>query len=88
MTDLTVPEGWTLSDDHRALERKLQFADFRAAFAFMTEVALLAEKQDHHPDWSNSYSRVSMRITSHDAGTLTQRDVTLAEAVNKVLQRF
>lgn len=72
---------------HRAGEaivRKFEFADFAAAFAFMTRVALLAEKQDHHPDWTNVYNRVEIRLYSHDAGGLTQRDFKLARAIDAI----
>lgn len=73
--------GWTLAADGKAIERTVTFADFAEAFAFMTRVALLAEKANHHPDWSNSYNRVSISLTSHDAGGLTQRDARLARAI-------
>lgn len=64
------------------LRRSFKFADFNAAWSFMSRVALLAEKQDHHPDWSNTYNRVDIALTTHDAGGLTARDVTLAQAID------
>lgn len=70
--------GWKLSDDGLAITRQFKFADFRQAFAFMTQVALAAERADHHPEWSNVYNRVEMRLTTHDAGGLTERDFALA----------
>lgn len=70
--------GWALSDDGCAITRSFCFADFGAAFAFMTRVALAAEKADHHPEWSNVYNRVEMRLTTHAAGGLTGRDFALA----------
>jgi 4a-hydroxytetrahydrobiopterin dehydratase len=70
--------GWQLSSDGKAIERKFRFADFRTAFAFMTRVALAAERADHHPEWSNVYNRVDVRLTTHDAGGLTERDFALA----------
>ena len=73
---------WTLHADK--LRRAFVFADFSAAFAFMTRVALLAEKADHHPDWSNSWNKVLIELTSHDAGGLTQRDLDLAVAIDRV----
>lgn len=73
---------WSLSPDGTAITRTYGFADFSAAFAFMTRVALLAEKADHHPDWSNSYNRVEISLTSHDVGGLTRRDARLARAIN------
>ena len=75
----TVP-GWTQVGD--GIERRYMFADFVAAFAFMTRVALLAEKADHHPEWSNVWNRVDVRLTTHDAGGLTARDFALARAID------
>lgn len=65
-----------------ALLRDLVFVDFKAAFAFMTEVAAVADRMDHHPEWSNVYNRVAIRLTTHDARGLTQRDVALAHLVD------
>ena len=66
-----------------ALHREFSFADFSEAFAFMTRVAFIAEKHDHHPNWSNVYNRVSISLTSHDAGnTVTDRDRTMAAAID------
>ncbi len=65
-----------------ALLRDLVFADFKAAFAFMAEVAAVADRMDHHPEWSNVYNRVSIRLTTHDAKGLTQRDVALAHSID------
>jgi 4a-hydroxytetrahydrobiopterin dehydratase len=73
---------WTLRGDGLAIERRITFADFSEAFAFMTRVALLAEKADHHPEWSNVWNRVEITLTTHDAGGLSQRDVALAEAID------
>ena len=81
--DLTPPDGWAL--DGTKLRRAFEFADFSEAWAFMTRVALLAEKHDHHPDWSNSWNKVVIELTSHDKGELTERDVTLAEAINRLV---
>lgn len=72
---------WKDAEDGRAIRRGFAFADFSEAFAFMTRVALLAEKADHHPDWSNSWNKVEITLTSHDAGGLTQRDAKLARAI-------
>jgi len=71
---------WTRKAD--GIERTYKFADFVEAFAFMTRVALLAEKADHHPEWSNVYNRVEIRLTTHDAGGLSQRDFALAKAID------
>lgn len=73
---------WTLSDDGLAINRTLRFADFAQAFGFMTRVAILAEKADHHPEWFNVYNRVDIRLTTHDAGGLSSRDVALAKAID------
>jgi 4a-hydroxytetrahydrobiopterin dehydratase len=64
------------------IERSYKFANFVEAFAFMTRVALLAEKADHHPEWSNVYNRVEIRLTTHDAGGLSKRDFDLAKAID------
>jgi 4a-hydroxytetrahydrobiopterin dehydratase len=80
--DEAVPEGWSVVDGK--LHRRLQFADFSEAFAFMARVALLAEKADHHPDWSNSWNTVTIDLVSHDAGGITDRDRSLAEAINRL----
>ena len=76
---------WRVADDARpALARSLTFGDFNAAFGFMTRVALMADKMDHHPEWSNVYNRVEILLTTHDADGVTQRDVTLARFIDKV----
>jgi len=77
----TLP-GWTLRGDGRAILRKFAFADFAEAFGFMTRVAILAEKADHHPEWFNVYNRVEITLTTHDADGLSQRDVALAKAID------
>lgn len=76
---------WTLRGDGLAIERSFRFADFSQAFAFMTRVALLAEQADHHPEWSNVYNRVAIVLTTHDAGGLSTRDMTLAKAIGALL---
>lgn len=78
-------EGWQRGPDGKAIVRTLMFADFRAAFAFMTQVALVAEKMDHHPDWSNVYNRVEIQLSTHDAGGVTERDLKLARAIEDIL---
>ena len=83
---LDVLPGWTCSGD--ALRREFVFADFVQAFAFMTRVALVAEKHDHHPEWSNVYNRVSITLTTHDAGGLTAKDVALARAADAAYAAF
>jgi 4a-hydroxytetrahydrobiopterin dehydratase len=76
---------WDYDDARDALTRSVLFADFSEAFAFMTRVALLAEKADHHPEWSNVWNRVDILLTTHDAGGLSQRDVRMAEAIDLLL---
>lgn len=73
--------AWRLSPEGR-LTRRWTFRDFKQAFAFMTQVALLAEAQGHHPDWSNVYSRVSIALWTHDLGGLSERDLRLARAID------
>ena len=75
-------DGWTYEAEARAIRKAFRFADFSEAFAFMTRVALAAEKADHHPDWSNVWNRVDIALTTHDAGGLTARDVALAKAID------
>jgi len=79
---MDIPDGWTLSEGGEALERTIRFKDFAEAFAFLTRVALYAEKVDHHPEFTNVWNRVDFRLTSHDAGGVTERDRKLAEAIN------
>ena len=73
---------WTLSTDALAITRTLIFADFAQAFGFMARVAIVAEKADHHPEWFTVYNRVEVRLTTHDAGGLSHRDVALATAID------
>ena len=82
MTD--TPDGWTLEDGGKALVRTMKFEDFSEAFAFLSRVAMHAEKVDHHPEFTNVWNRVDFRLTSHDAGGVTERDVKLAEAINRL----
>lgn len=73
---------WDYDEARDALTRSFVFGDFSEAFAFMTRVALLAEKADHHPEWSNVWNRVDILLTTHDAGGLSERDVQMAAAVD------
>ena len=82
---LAALPGWRLRDDGLAIERELRFADFNEAFGFMTRVALLADKHDHHPEWSNVYNRVAITLTTHDAGGLSARDVAMARAIDALV---
>ncbi len=67
-----------------AIERELHFKDFKEAFAFMTRVAELAESQNHHPDWENVYNRVLIRLNTHDANGITEKDFRLAQAIDQL----
>ena len=86
LTDAELREGlgripkWTL--EGTKLRREFAFADFAQAFAFMTRVALAAEKANHHPDWSNSWNKVTIELTSHDVKGLSKRDLDLAAAID------
>ncbi len=73
---------WRLADGREAIIRKYQFVDFDAAFAFMTRVALLAAKTDHHPEWFNVYNRLDVTLATHDDGGVTQKDIDLAMAMD------
>ena len=73
---------WRLAEGREAITRKYQFVDFDAAFAFMTRVALLAAKTDHHPEWFNVYNKVDVTLATHDAGGVTQKDIDLAMAMD------
>lgn len=81
---MDVPEGWMLEDGGKALLRTFKFKDFSEAFGFLARVALKAEKADHHPEFTSVWNRVDFRLTSHDAGGVTERDVKLAEAINRL----
>jgi 4a-hydroxytetrahydrobiopterin dehydratase len=74
--------GWTVDADRPAIRRSFRFADFAEAFGFMARMAVLAEKQDHHPEWFNVYNRVDVLLTTHESGGVTERDVTLARAMD------
>ena len=77
--------GWIYDEKADAISHAFRFKDFSEAFAFMSRVALAAEKAGHHPDWSNSYNSVSIRLSTHDAGGLSARDIALARAIDTIL---
>ena len=84
MANETAPDGWVSADG--MLRRELKFADFSEAWGFMNRVALLAERAQHHPNWSNVWNKVTIELTTHDAGdTVTDKDVELANAINALL---
>jgi 4a-hydroxytetrahydrobiopterin dehydratase len=77
-------KGWSEAAGRDAISKKFVFADFNAAFGFMTRAALVAEKLDHHPEWFNVYKTVEVTLSTHDAGGVTARDIQLAEAMDKI----
>ena len=77
-------KGWSEVKDRDAISKKFVFADFNAAFGFMARAALIAEKMDHHPEWFNVYKTVEVTLSTHDAGGVTDKDVTLAQAMDKL----
>ena len=78
-------EGWKEVAGRDAISKTFVFSDFNAAFGFMSQVALMAEKMDHHPEWFNVYNKVSITLSTHDAGGLTQNDTRLAVAIEALL---
>lgn len=79
--------GWRWLEDRDAIARRFSFDDFVMAFGFMTEVAIEAEKLNHHPEWSNVYRHVDILLTTHDAGGLTALDIALARAIERRYRR-
>jgi len=76
--------GWSEAVGRDAITKKFVFADFNEAFGFMTRAALVAEKLDHHPEWFNVYKTIEVTLSTHDAGGLTERDIALAEAMDRL----
>ena len=85
ITALAALHEWTHEPVRDGLTRTFRFTDFVEAFGFMTRVAMLAEKADHHPEWSNVYNRVEILLTTHDAGGLSQRDIDLATQIDAMV---
>lgn len=83
-TALAELAGWAEVEGRDAIARTFTFKDFNAAFGFMTRVALVAEKNDHHPEWRNVYRTVEVVLSTHDAGGITARDIALAKAMNAI----
>ncbi len=75
-------QGWSLDGDGSGIKKSFKFKSFNAAFAFMTRVAMLAEKLDHHPEWFNVYNRVDVRLSTHDAGGVTALDIDMARKMD------
>jgi 4a-hydroxytetrahydrobiopterin dehydratase len=85
---MKTPAGWTREDKRDAITREFVFGDFNRAFAFMTQVALAAEKADHHPEWTNVYNKVRITLSTHDAGGVTQKDLDLARFADEAYARL
>ena len=83
-----APSGWMREEKRDAITREFVFADFNRAFAFMTQVALAAEKADHHPEWFNVYNKVRVTLSTHDAGGVTQKDLDLARFADEAYARL
>ena len=81
-------QGWQFLELRDAITKRFSFENFVAAFGFMAQVALEAEKIDHHPEWTNVYRHVDIILTTHDSGGLTARDITLARAIERIASRF
>jgi 4a-hydroxytetrahydrobiopterin dehydratase len=81
---LATLSGWSDVSGRDAITKKFVFKDFNEAFGFMSRAALIAEKMDHHPEWFNVYKTVEVTLSTHDAGGLTELDVKLAEAMNRL----
>ena len=77
-------DGWVMVDDRDAITKTFSFKDFNEAFGFMSRVALIAEKMNHHPEWFNVYRTVEVTLSTHDAGGLTELDVQLASAMDRI----
>jgi 4a-hydroxytetrahydrobiopterin dehydratase len=82
MPPLDTPPEWTVDRERGAIRRTFHFPDFAHAFGFMTHMAMVSEKMDHHPEWFNVYNRVDITLTTHDAGGLTSRDLAWAQRAN------
>ena len=91
LTDSARSEGlarltrWQMHPERDAIQRSFKFADFNAAWGFMSRVALLAEQRDHHPEWFNVYNRVEITLTTHDAGGVSQRDLDMARFIDAIV---
>jgi len=81
-----IPSCWSVETGGKALVRRFEFKDFSTAFAFLTRVAMHAEKVDHHPEFTNVWNRIDFRLTSHDAGGITDRDMKLAVEIDRLAQ--
>ncbi len=85
---MKIPDGWAREAKRDAMTREFAFKDFNRAFAFMTQVALHAEKHDHHPEWFNVYNKVRITLSTHDAGGITDKDLALAAFCDECYLKF
>jgi 4a-hydroxytetrahydrobiopterin dehydratase len=83
---MDIPDGWATSIDGKALEKSFRFENFSEAFAFLTRVAMHAEKIDHHPEFTSVWNRVDFRLTTHDSDGVTERDIKLAGAIDRLIR--
>lgn len=88
ITALNELDSWRLCDDRDAVSRQFVFRNFVEAFGFMTQSALVAERMNHHPEWSNVYKSVNVTLTTHDCDGLSELDMKLAKAMDKIAQNF
>ena len=82
-----IHSDWSISADGLSIARQIKFANFRSAFSFMTEIALVAEKMDHHPEWFNVYNKLDIKLTTHDAGGVSEKDINLAKYIEEQLKK-
>lgn len=87
LTDDLAKAGWVTEDGGKAIVKSFRFRGFRDAIAFMARAAFEADNMNHHPEWSNVYNRVDVRLTTHDAGGLTDKDIDLAARFEKIAGR-
>tara|TARA_B100001179_G_scaffold130216_1_gene93388 strand:+ start:1033 stop:1320 length:288 start_codon:yes stop_codon:yes gene_type:complete len=80
---LRTLKGWKKSRGKNAIEKDFIFKDFKSAFSWMTKIALIAEKMDHHPEWFNVYNKVEVTLSTHDSGGVTELDIEMAKEMNK-----
>ncbi len=81
---LQTLDGWTKVEGREAIYKRFEFTDFNEAFGWMTRVAMVAEKTDHHPEWLNVYNRVDVTLATHDVGGLSERDIKLAKVMDQI----
>ena len=82
-----IHSDWSISADGLSIARQIKFANFRSAFSFMTEIALVAEKMDHHPEWFNVYNKLDIKLTTHDVGGVSEKDINLAKYIDEQLKK-